>query len=733
MSSAEIKDLSGESPSAWNGLIERVIDYHPGADRVLLLRLWGFLGELPPPRVGEVHCEFPFRPLEVAGILADLHLDTASIAAGLLVEAVAANALTLDKVREAFGTDVAFLVEGITKIALLSSRAKTEFQAEDFRKMILAISKDIRVILVRLALCLQQLRGAVLQGIRPPQRLPREILEIYAPIAHRLGIYWVKNELEELAFQLSSPEAFEALRQQVIEHRKGGADVVRKVVGLLRKKLRKHSISGVVLGREKHIHSIHDKMLRKAITLEEMYDLIGYRIIVRKKQDCYRVLGMIHGEFRPIPGRFKDYIALPKSNGYQSLHTVVFGPFGNRIEIQIRSEKMHRIAESGVAAHWSYKGHGLMAKKRSGATGYAWLKRMLEIHQSAEDSGQFLENVKIDLFPDEIYLFTPAGDIITLPPGATPVDFAYAVHSEIGDHCQGAKVNGRMVSLKSTLNTGDAVEIITGKNQKPNPDWLQFVVTGQAKYRINRQEKQRRREQFIAMGRELLSRETQKLGPGFFLGDKEIQKAMMAFKCVDRESFLFQVGASRISPLQVMQRLYPQEAVGKGGRPPGKTRNGPEHADQSKGSGSLGLEGLLSDMVVTVARCCTPVPGDPIVGIVTTGKGISIHAVGCPNLSGLADEPDRFLEAVKWPPHPERNYVSRLRVMMRNRRETLTRVGQAVTNAKGGVIKIRIQDRSRDPCVLNLEVDVPDLVCLESVIAAIRALPESFHVERLRG
>ncbi|MEO5355079.1 MAG: HD domain-containing protein [Magnetococcus sp. XQGC-1] len=461
----------------WAELVERIQGYYPGVDKSFLSRLHQHVeesvrhsGHCPGgvavvtdgerSRALSVQGGVPFNLPEIAGILADLRLDPASIAAGLLLEGVVNHRLTLGDVRREFGEDVGFLVEGVAKISLLSSRAKAEPQAEELRKMILAMAQDIRVILVRLAICLQQVRGMAAAKVVPQSRLTREILEIYSPIAHRLGIYWIKNELEDLAFKLSQPEVYHSLCEQVAQYRQGGADEVRKMVEMLTRLLRKHNITGQVLGREKHIYSIHNKLQRKGGSLDALYDMVGYRIIVRKKADCYRVLGMIHGEFRPIPGRLKDYIALPKSNGYQSLHSVVFGPFGNRVEIQIRTEKMHQVAESGVAAHWSYK-EGLHTKKHSGATGYDWLKRMLELHQNADDPKQFLDNVKIDLFPNEIYLFSPAGDIITLPVGATPVDFAYAVHSEVGDHCQGAKVNGRMVPLKTVLSTGDVVEIIT--------------------------------------------------------------------------------------------------------------------------------------------------------------------------------------------------------------------------------------------------------------------------------
>lgn len=752
----------------WAELVERIRGYHPGVDNALLTRLYRRVENLtqPPtspgailpvsllgngsegikqdgmsdrsdgvaaPVLGWVVC----RPSELAAILVDLRLDMASIAAGLLLEGVSSRRLSLAELRRDFGEDVAFLVEGVTKISMLSARAKAEPQAEELRKMILSMAQDIRVVLVRLAFCLQQVRSMAADQVVPPARLIREILEIYSPIAHRLGIYWIKNELEDLAFKLSQPDVYASLCEQVAVYRQGGADEVRKMVGLLARLLRKHNIEGQVLGREKHLYSIYNKLQRKGGTLDALYDMVGYRILVRKKADCYRVLGMIHGEFRPIPGRLKDYIALPKSNGYQSLHSVVLGPFGQRLEIQIRTEKMHQVAESGVAAHWSYK-EGLHTKKHSGATGFDWLKRMLEQHQNAADPKQFLENVKIDLFPNEIYLFSPKGDIITLPVGATPVDFAYAVHSEVGDHCQGVKINGRLAPLRTVLSTGDVVEIITSRNQHPNPDWLRFVVTGQARYRINRWEKKQSWDQSLALGRELLGREIQKAGHGMMLTEKLMQQAVELFKLPSVDELLVRVGSSVLSPIQVVGRLFPDWDRGvhlsKTRSLPVLTKPGAKSGKPDEGgSPSLHLEGLLSEMAVVAARCCSPVPGDHIVGIVTTGKGITLHAQLCPNLDGLRDQPERWIESVDWPEEARRTYLARLRVWASNRRETPTRISQAVAGVKAGIIKIQVQDRDRDPCQFLLDVDVTGLNGLERVMQGLRGVVEVVGVERVLG
>ncbi|MBF0272737.1 MAG: bifunctional (p)ppGpp synthetase/guanosine-3',5'-bis(diphosphate) 3'-pyrophosphohydrolase [Magnetococcales bacterium] len=716
----------------WAVLVDRILGYHPGADQALLERLRLFLESVSDKeqyacRVGEL--DTPFEPLAVAGILVDLRLDVASIAAGLLVDAVSAGWMGLQQVRDDFGEDVAFLVERVSRISLLPSRPKNTSQAEEFRKMILSMAKDIRVILVRLAICVWRMRHLAARAPAPlpvPRQAIQDIVEIQAPIAHRLGIYWIKNELEDLAFRLLDFDAYESLKKEVLKRRKGGADLVQQVVGLLKKHLRKHGITGQVLGREKHLWSIHHKLLQKNITLDEMYDIIGYRIIVKKKPDCYRVLGMIHGEFPPVPGRFKDYIALPKSNGYQSLHTVVIGPFGERIEVQIRNEKMHQVAESGVAAHWTYKERGgLVERKHAGTTGYEWLQRMLENHKKEDDVGKFVENVKIDLFPNEIYLFTPAGDVITLPVGATPVDFAYAVHSEVGDHCQGAKVNGRMVPLHTMLHTGDQVVILTAKTQRPNGAWLRFVVTSRAKYRINRWLKVQERERDVALGRAMLEREVRKVGRGAGLSEKLIRKAMEVFQLTDESELMARIARSRLSSMQVALALFPPAALEreKDGAVPSVERP-PEE---------VRLKALPARTEVRAARCCGPVPGDPIVGIITTGRGIVIHGVGCPNLAPLVAQPERWMDDLVWPAEKDARYRTRLRVMARNRREIITLVTQAVTAAKGGVASVHVWDRDRDPCVLIMLVEVSGVEELDQAMNHLRALKEVFNVDRIRG
>ncbi|MBF0425076.1 MAG: bifunctional (p)ppGpp synthetase/guanosine-3',5'-bis(diphosphate) 3'-pyrophosphohydrolase [Magnetococcales bacterium] len=719
----------------WPELIERIRDYHPEADAGVLERLRLFLAALPTRTAAVAHHAIPFHPMEVAEILTDLGLDMASVVAGMLVEGVTTAAVTLEQVRAEFGVTAAFLVEGTARIGQLSSRSRPDTQAEDYRRMILALARDIRVVLIRLALSLQQLRAMVTTNLPPDSplvaRITGEVLGIDAPIAHRLGIYWLKNQLEDLSFRLREPELYADLLDRLQKRRKGGADVVRKVVAIIGNRLEEYGIKGQVSGREKHPYSVWCKLQRKGSSLDDLHDLIAYRIVVENKADCYRALGMIHGELVPIPGRFKDYIALPKSNGYQSLHTACIGPFGNRIEIQIRTEEMHQMAEGGVAAHWYYKSGGLGVGKGVGVTGYAWLQELLKVHQGADDPEQFLENVKIDLFPDEIYLFTPQGKILTLPRGATPVDFAYAVHTAVGDRCQGCKVNGRIMPLRTPLNTGDTVEILTGKHPHPNRNWLQFVVSGKAKYCITRWIKERERDQLIAMGREMLERETRKIGHGLLLGDRAVQRGVEAFGLPDAEELFFQVGAARLSTTVALHRIFPEETA-PGARAAGVGKGA---GSEKKGSGKKGLTltGLLTDMAVHAARCCGPVPGDPIVGIVTTGRGITIHTRDCPTLHTFVHEPERWIDTLTWPTAEEDQHAARLRVMVSSAKRALAQTTEAVAGVKANILEARFRDRDREPCELLLEVEVHDSEHLEQVRKAVAALPGVFSVERVRG
>ncbi|ABK42780.1 (p)ppGpp synthetase I, SpoT/RelA [Magnetococcus marinus MC-1] len=750
----------------WDTIYEGVISYHAEADLSPLKRVVDLFEEIQWP-AETIDRDSPIHPLVIAKTLLKMRMDVASLACALLVHPYSQRRFELDTVKQRFGDDIAFLLEGISRISLLSLRTpekkqkettieepeegasledgpptprsvgemigeihhgtilvRDENQAEGFRKLVLAMAKDIRVILIRLVLCLHQLRLAMRMGpVASVANLSHEVMEIYAPIAHRLGVYWLKNELEDLAFRMQWPGQYDAIRAKVLERRKGGEDVVQKVIAILGDKLVSHHIQGQVFGREKHLYSVWSKINRKQITLDDMFDLIAYRIIVPNKEDCYRTLGMIHSEFKPIPGRFKDYVAIPKRNGYQSLHTVVFGPFGNRIEIQIRTEKMHQIAESGVAAHWSYKGKG---GGGNSTTGYAWLKDLLALQESVDDPGQFVENVRFDLFPEEIYVFTPNGEIITLPSKATPVDFAYAVHSQVGNSCQGAKINGRIVPLKTPLVTGDTISIITGKNREPNPNWLQFVVTSKAKYWIGRFVKEKQRQQSIGLGREILEREGRKVGSS--ITEKQLRVVLETFRCENIDDLYYNIGISRVSALQVVHKLFPGSAPAFTER-----KNQVARAGVERRGDKLALTGALEGIAVQAARCCSPLPGDVVVGIINTGRGITLHRISCNNLKSMEDQPERWVEDINWGGDKLLAHTARIRAMVSNRRGLLTPISQVITEAKANLLDVHVQDRDRDPCMVVLEVEVINHDHLERVLANLRSVPEVRSVDRMNA
>jgi GTP pyrophosphokinase len=718
-------------------LIDGIRAYHPDPDLALLEELRVYLAEdfRMGGTVEKTGVEVPgivLDPIEVALILARMRLDIASIAAGLLVDRAIHRQLDLKMVERRFGRDVAFLTRRVTDISLASSQART-FQAEDLRKMVLAMAKDVRVILIRLAMCLQQLRVLVDQQESSPhaQYIAKRVLDIYAPIGHRLGIHWIKSALEDHAFHILNPTAFQEVSDYLEQRRQGGGDVVHTVVAFFEEKLKAYEIEGKVFGREKHAYSVWGKLSRKNLNLDELFDLIGYRIIVESKADCYRALGMIHSELVPIPGRFKDYVALPKSNGYQSLHTVVFGPFGNRIEIQIRTRQMHEVAESGVAAHWVYKGSGIESRQ-AGRTGYAWLKTLLEIHQSADDPRQFLENVRIDLFPDEIYIFTPRGEIVTLPRGSTPVDFAYAVHSAVGDHCQGCRINNRMVPLRTPLNTGDTVEILTHKNSHPNANWLQFVVTGKAKYRIARWMRDNQRLNLAALGRELLEREARKLGRGLEVNDETVGMALPSLGLERSEELFFQVGSNRLSAVQVLHRMFPELAsrwTAGGRNAPVTVLKETEECAGPEQRGTFNLSGNLRDLAVKSARCCLPVPGDDVEGIIITGTGISLHRRDCPNLRQYKSQPERRIDSIDWPVS-RHTYVARLILLTRRRQQAPAQITQAVNEAQSVIRKLSVRDRQRDPSQIVLDLEVTGLEQLTQVMQRLDKLEAVERVVR---
>ncbi|HEY0094835.1 MAG TPA: bifunctional (p)ppGpp synthetase/guanosine-3',5'-bis(diphosphate) 3'-pyrophosphohydrolase, partial [Archangium sp.] len=593
------------------------------------------------------------HPLEVAGLLAELKLDEASIVTGLLHDTIEDTLATAEELTELFGPEVAQLVDGVTKLSKFSASAtlsQEEKQAENFRKMIIAMAQDIRVILVKLADRTHNMRTLDHMSEEKQRRIAQETLDIYAPLANRLGISWIKTELEDLSFRYVKPQDFFGLQEKLNKRKKEREKYIDDVSTLVRTKLEERGLKGDVSGRFKHVYSIYKKMKSQGIEFEQIHDIIAFRIIMPAVPSCYEALGLVHQLWKPVPGRFKDFIAIPKPNMYQSLHTTVVGPLGERIEVQIRTPDMHKVAEEGIAAHWAYKeGKALTVSKDDEK--FAWLRQLMEWQQDLKDPKEFLETVKVDLFTDEVFVFTPKGDVKSLPRGATPVDFAYAIHSDVGGRCVGAKVNGKIVPLRYKLKNGDTIEVLTSPQAHPSKDWLTFVKTSRAQQRIRAFIKQQQREKSLQLGRELLERELKRFQLNF---NKLLKTGALKKTCEElgfrvEDDLLVAVGYGKVVPNQIITRVVPPEKLAAGTTGDGKGTTGDGASTSSSSSmlpslsrvtdfakklvgkqSSSGVQiGGVDDVLVRFGRCCNPVPGDPIAGFITRGRGVTVHTVGC--------------------------------------------------------------------------------------------------------
>jgi GTP pyrophosphokinase len=669
------------------------------------------------------------HPMNVAYLLAEMQLDEATVAAGLLHDTVEDTNTSVDEIEELFGSDVADIVDGVTKISQMDFESKAVQQAENIRKLILAMAEDIRVLMVKLADRLHNMR--TLEFMKPVKRrlIAQETQDIYAPLANRLGLHRVKTELEDLCLRYLKPDVFDQLSQAVSEHRAAGEPYIEKVIALIEDMLKKNKLKGRVYGRTKHLHSIHVKMEQQGLTFDEIYDLIAFRIILKSIKDCYAVLGLIHAIWRPVPGRFKDYISIPKANMYQSLHSTVIGPDGERIEVQIRTEEMARIAEYGVAAHWQYKEVGKGSKRAKGAgtrdaERYTWLRQIMDWQRELSDPREFMSSLRLEMFQEEVYVFTPNGDIKELPEGATPVDFAYAIHSEVGDKCAGAKVNGRIVPLHSALKNGDSVEIITDKNRMPSRDWLKFVKTAKARTRIKQYIRTVERERAISLAREMLEKEGRRVGINVQKAIKEgdFIKLVESFNCGSVDDLLTQVGFSRFTPRKVIKKLYAVihgESVDLR-----KTRTKeeevpatPETKKKPKTDG-LQISGV-DNVLVRFASCCSPLPGEPIIGYITRGRGVTVHRIDCHNVKNFEDE--RLL-SVSWEGVEDKPYPAKIKIKCLNKTGMLgkicTMLAELDVNIDSGSFESKVDGTS----VLEFTVEVKDLDQLYSALARVKAL-----------
>jgi GTP pyrophosphokinase len=712
-------------------LLQQVKTYNPEFDGIAIENAAQYAKTMHEGQTRASGEPYYTHPLEVAGILADMKMDPATIITAILHDTLEDTPATYKDLSAKFGKEVADLVNGVSKLTKIESQTVEGKQAENFRKLVLAMSEDIRVLLVKLADRLHNMRtlGAF---DRPDKqrRIARETLDIYAPLAERIGMHKIKEELEDLSFSYLNPEARESISARQSFLRKEGNDVVKKIIVELSKMMKDAQIEAEVTGREKTRYSIWKKMQRKNVAFEQLSDIMAFRIVVTSIEECYHVLGIIHSNFPVVPGRFKDFISTPKPNGYRSIHTTVLGPENQRIEIQIRTRDMHHEADMGVAAHWSYK-QGSPADM-SDARKFRWLRELLEIMEQETKPEEFLENTKLELFADQVYVFSPKGDLIELPNGATPVDFAYAVHSGVGDKCVGAKINGRIAPLNTKLQNGDQVEIITSKTQTPSPTWERFVVTGKARSHIRRYIRLQQRNEYVTLGQAMLKKLFQQ--EGYDYTDKAVTGIVQQMRVESVEDIFANIGSGHFVAKDVFKAIFPahktETAVAAKENDPEKV----SYAKRPEGGKPMPIKGLIPGMAVHFARCCHPLPGDRIVGIVTTGKGVTIHTIDCETLETFADTPERWLD-VSWgdgPDSPEA-HVGRLEVTITNEAGALAALTTVIGKNGGNITNLKIVNRTLDFWDMLLDVYVHDTRHLSNIIAALRATPQIASVDRARG
>lgn len=702
-------------------LVDLVKSYDPEADEDALNRAYVFAMKKHGGQLRTSGDPYYSHPIEVAGILTKFKLDSASIIAGLLHDTVEDTDTTVEEVRELFGDQVASLVDGLTKLAMIEQKSGSSKQAENFRKLLLAMSDDIRVLLIKLADRLHNMRTLHFCPPEKRQRIARETLDIYAPLAERIGMQEVKDELEEIAFAELHKEAHDSIIARLNFLREQGSNIVPKIIAQLEKDMAENGIKATVTGREKAPYSIWRKMQQKNASFEQLSDIMAFRICVDDIATCYQALGVIHSKYHMVPRRFKDYISTPKPNGYQSIHTGVIGPEDTRIEIQIRTYEMHEIAEKGVAAHWAYK-QGQKAEGRN----FRWIRELLEILDQAANPEEFLENTKLEMYNDQVFCFTPKGDLIGLPRGSTPVDFAYAVHSKVGNTCVGAKVNGEIKPLRTVLQNGDQVEVLTSKAQHPSTEWERFVVTGKAKAAIRRYVRAVKREQFINLGKEMLERLFK--GESLELSDKGLVSVMQNFEAETVDDIYAKVGEGLISGWDVLKAIYPAykqsklEKVVNSIKVPGFRKK--------KKSEPLKIKGLISDMAVHFAGCCHPLPGDRIVGIVTTGKGVTVHTIDCKALEQYSNEPERWLD-IDWGDNAEEElHTARIKVMLSNEPGALGDLSNLIARQGANISNLNIVYRTLNYFELLIDLDVKGLQHLNTIIAALKASKVVSYVSR---
>ena len=713
-------------------LKDKIKSYNPDADLDRIHKAYEFAKDKHGTQTRASGEPYYTHPMEVADILADMRMDPDTIITAILHDTIEDTDATKEDITELFGAEVANLVNGVTKLTRIESQTVEGKQAENFRKLVLAMSEDIRVLIVKLADRLHNIR--TLGNISKPEkrkRIARETLEIYAPLAERIGIHKIKEELEDISFSHMNPEARESILNRLSFLRKEGIGIVDKVTNELSSRMEKANIVAKITGREKTRYSIWKKMQRKNVSFEQLSDIMAFRIVVSGMEECYHALGIIHSEYPTVPGRFKDFISTPKANGYRSIHTTVIGPHGQRIEIQIRTQDMHEEADLGVAAHWAYKQNNMQAALDD-AKKYRWLRELVDIIDQEQLPEDFLETTKLELFQDQVYVFSPKGDLIELPMGATPVDFGYAVHSDVGSKCVGAKINGRIVPLSTKMKNGDQIEIITSKNQQPSPAWERFVVSGKAKSHIRRFVRQQQRDEYIVLGRAMLQKifKTEE----YEFSEKAVATVAPEFQNMETAEDIFAgIGSGNVVARDVFKAIFPSHKSEPAGQLIDESTTELKMA-KKKSSDSMPIVGLIPGMAVHFARCCHPLPGDRIVGIVTTGRGVTVHTIDCETLERFADTPERWID-VSWGDDNENEdgHVGRVEMVITNSPGALGTLSTVIGKNGGNITNLKITNRSSDFYEMLVDVYVSDTKHLNNVIAALRATPEVIEIDRAKG
>ena len=708
-----------------NDITGEVLSYHPKADIQLIEKAYVYSAKVHRGQIRLSGEPYLSHPLEAAHILAKLKMDVICIAAGLLHDTIEDTVADLEEIREVFGEEVATIVDGVTKISKMHLVNRKERQAENVRKMILAMSSDIRVILVKLADRLHNMRTLGFQPEEKQRQIASETLDIYSPLAGRMGINWIKSDLEDLCLFYLEPEIYARIKNETARRRNEIQELMAEVRAELTRKLEEVNIQATVKSRQKHFYSIYKKMVAQDLNVDQVYDILAFRVIVNTVRECYEVLGHIHSLWKPVQRRFKDYVSMPKANMYQSLHSTVIGPLGERMEVQIRTWDMDRVAESGIAAHWKYKEGG--GARKTDEKQFAWLKQLLDWQRDLKDPVEFLDTVKMDLFPDEVYVFTPTGEIKAFPKGATVVDFAYSIHSEIGEKCMGAKVNGKMVPLKYQLRNGNIVEIITSPKQHPSKDWLEFVKTSRAKTKIRHWIKQEERDQGLSLGKTILEKALQKERitlSNMFRSD-QIKAIAEDLSFQSTEELVAQIGFGKVSARQVVGRLKPKLGIQED-RSRSLMSKMVGRLKRPKGQG-VRVHGM-SDMLIHFANCCHPLPGEKVVGFITRGRGITIHQEKCRHIQNA--EPDRLVD-VSWEPIESDVYPAKLRVTSVERKGVLADISAIISQRDANIIHAEIKTTVDHKGIAFFTIEVDGYAQLQNIMGAIKKVKNVMRVERI--